>query len=367
MPPRTATVPHLPPCGSQLCAGDQVGRYRVLFELGRGAMGAVFRAFDPLLGRDVALKALHVEDARSRQRFVREAQAMARLSHPNVVQVFDVVRVRRGGGRSDRCLIAMELVEGQTLEAWLEASRSWDAIVAVFDGAARGLAAAHRAGLVHRDFKPANLIVGRKGRVRVTDFGLTLTAEERAPTQDEDGDASGCESPDGTGVGGTVGTPAYMAPEQHLGHGVGPAADQFSFCVAMFEAVYGVRPFTGRSCTELAEQKLAGRWCRAPKGRTVPRWLGRVIRRGLSPEPQCRFASMDALLTALRRGRERRRWSAPAAMAGALTVLVALGVAGAPDQSAAAVAASASALASAGSSLLDSSAVPSISSASRRR
>ena len=362
-----ATVPYLLASGSRLRAGEQVGRYRVLFELGRGAMGAVFRAHDPVLGRDVALKTLHVEDARSRQRFAREAQAMARLSHPNVVQVFDVVRAEPSGGRGGRCFIAMELVEGQTLEAWLETPRPWTEIVGVFEGAARGLAQAHMAGLVHRDFKPANLIVGRKGRVRVTDFGLTLTAEERAPTQDDNGYAPGYGSADGTGVGGAVGTPAYMAPEQHLGHGIGPAADQFAFCVAMFEALYRVRPFTGRSCTELAEQKLSAKWRRAPKDRRVPRWLHRILVRGLSPRPEHRFASMTALFAALQRGRTRRRVSSSVAMTGTLAVLFALGLAGAWAQSAAAVAASPSALASAGSSALDSSSVPSISSASRRR
>ncbi|MCA9706842.1 MAG: serine/threonine protein kinase, partial [Myxococcales bacterium] len=161
----------------RLRVGQRVGRYTLIEVLGCGAMGVVYRAFDSVLGRHVALKSLHVEDARSRRRFVREAQAMARLSHPNVVGVYDVLRVERPDGMGDQWLIAMELVEGLTLERWLSTPRTWSEIRDVFAGAGRGLAAAHAAGLVHRDFKPSNVLVDREGRAKVTDFGLTLTAE----------------------------------------------------------------------------------------------------------------------------------------------------------------------------------------------
>ena len=327
----------------RLLLGERVGRYRLTAVLGAGAMGVVYRAFDPVLGRDVALKSLHVQDVHARQRFVQEARAMARVSHPHVVQVFDVVRTARPGGEGPQWLIAMELVEGQTLERWLVgAPRSWQEIRDAFVAAGEGLAAAHAAGLVHRDFKPANVIVGRDGRVRVTDFGLSVSAEERAATLDEGGSSASMSIVGVRGLtslaGVAVGTPAYMAPEQHRGAALGPAADQFGFCAALFEALFDVRPFDGRSCRELSAQKHEGE-IRVPRGaRAVPAWLRRVVLRGLRAEPERRYASMLALLAALAGpNRQRRTWRALRAAVVLSLLGGGLGVAvtGGADQSAA--------------------------------
>jgi eukaryotic-like serine/threonine-protein kinase len=306
----TATDATLPKCTGRrprLQLGQRAGRYHLTAVLGAGAMGVVYRAFDPMLGRDVALKSLHVQDARSRQRFVHEARAMARLSDPNVVQVFDVVRAERPDDDA-QWLIAMELVEGITLERWLQTPRSWAEVRDVFVAAGRGLAAAHAAGLVHRDFKPANVIVGRDGRVRVTDFGLSMSAEERASTL-EDGDGSSVSMTLGlTFPGMVLGTPAYMAPEQHRGAVLGPATDQFAFCAALFEALFGARPFDGRSCKELSRQKHRGQHVPARGPRPVPAWLRRAVMRGLQPDPRRRFAAMHELLAALAGPQAGRRW-----------------------------------------------------------
>jgi len=303
------TSPTQPGRWPRLQVGERVGRYRLTAVLGAGAMGVVYRGFDPVLGRDVALKSLHVQDVHARQRFVQEARAMARVSSPHVVQVFDVVRTERPDGAGTQWLIAMELVEGQTLERWLQVERSWSEIRDVFVAAGRGLAAAHAAGLVHRDFKPANVIVGRDGRVRVTDFGLSVSSEERADTLEDDGaSASASMSMSIVGVRGVtlpgtvVGTPAYMAPEQHRGVVLGPSADQFAFCAALFEALFGVRPFDGRSCRELSEQKHQGELQFGDGERAVPGWLRRAVLRGLRADPSRRFESMLALVDALGAG-----------------------------------------------------------------
>ncbi len=287
--------------------GEVAGRYRLTAILGSGAMGVVYRAFDPALGRAVALKSLHVEDVHARDRFIREARAMARVSDPNVVQVFDVVRAPRSDRTGTCWLIAMELVDGVTLDRWLQTPRSWTELRDTFMAAGRGLAAAHAAGLVHRDFKPANVIVGRDGRARVTDFGLSLCVEDRLPTLEEAGSSSSSLPIEVTCPGSVVGTPAYMAPEQHRGAPLTPATDQFAFCAALFEALYGARPFDGRSCKELSEQKHRGQRCEARGPRPVPAWLRRVVLRGLEVEPHRRFGSMSELLAALEGPKARLR------------------------------------------------------------
>jgi serine/threonine protein kinase len=234
-----------------VAAGSRIGRYEVRRVVGGGAMGAVFAAFDPTLGREVALKLLIGGSAddpsqpRRADRLAREAKALARLSHPNVVAVYEV------GTDDDRVYIAMEYVEGVTLREWIDAhpvGRRGEqrAVVEMFQQAAAGLAAAHEVGLVHRDFKPDNALIGDDGRLRVADFGLAAWGRGAAKSDDaiSGRDLEGARS--STSVGQVVGTPAYMAPEQIVGAEVGPAADQFALCVSLFEALFGRRPHTGR-------------------------------------------------------------------------------------------------------------------------
>lgn len=349
-----ATLPLNTQRRPRLTIGQTVGRYTLTEVLGSGAMGVVYRAFDSILGRHVALKSLHVEDERSRRRFVQEARAMARISHPNVVQVYDVVQTERADGSGDQWLIAMELVEGVTLERWLATPRSEEEIREVFVAAGRGLAAAHAAGLVHRDFKPANVLVGHDGRARVTDFGLTLTAEDRAPTLDDSVEPCSSYDPMITFPGLVVGTPAYMAPEQHRGAEVSAATDQFSFCAALYEALYGARPFDGRNCTELSRQKHQGVLSKPKGSRAVSRRLKRAVMRGLTVEVDGRFSSMNALLEKFEApAPARRSWLQVAAALVLLAGGTALGAAWGPLHSA--DAAGASSLASASGSASSSS------------
>jgi serine/threonine protein kinase len=246
-----------------LARGTAVGRYLVLDPLGAGGMGVVYAAYDPELDRKIAIKLLapsvaHGSSSSEGQRLQREARALARLSHPNVVAVYDV------GIASAQVFVAMELVEGQTLGAWLSAEpRTWQQVVRCFVDAGRGLAAAHAVGLVHRDFKPDNVLVGRDGKVRVSDFGLARATQPmpgEGPSQQE-GTASASSVPghegrsgpqDGSLTGARAGTPRYMAPEQWLGAATGPWTDQFSFCVALWEALYGELPFAGTTPDALA-------------------------------------------------------------------------------------------------------------------
>ncbi|MDY7231774.1 serine/threonine-protein kinase [Hyalangium rubrum] len=280
-----------------LARGTAVGRYLVLERLGAGGMGVVYAAYDPELDRRVALKLLRtrglgLELEAGRALLLREAQAMARVSHPHVVPIYDV------GTFGEQVFLAMELVEAQTLRQWLlVAPRSWREVRDAFVQAGRGLAAAHAAGLVHGDVKPENLLVGRDGRVRVTDFGLARTAT-----------SGGGEVPRLVG-----GTPAYMAPEQLAGDGqVDARSDQFSLCVALYEALHGERPFQGATVDALSLEVRAGRVRPAPRGSSVPAWLHRAVLRGLEVEPSRRHASLEALLAALLAdpGARRRRWLA---------------------------------------------------------
>jgi eukaryotic-like serine/threonine-protein kinase len=257
--------------------GTQVGRYVVKGPLGSGAMGAVFTAFDPELDRAIALKLLHPGTSAQRDRILREARALAKLSHPNVVAAYDV------GELDGDLVLAMELVDGSDLRAWsAAATRAIEEVVDVFVQAAAGLAAAHTAGLVHRDVKPANIVVGKSGRVRIVDFGLAA-------------------GPDG----GTdlVGTPAYMAPEVFDGAGADAAADQFALCVSMYETIYGERPFVVNFVDDVAR----GLPTRTPDDRVVPARLRDVLARGLDVEPTKRFPSLDALAAALAPPRRARR------------------------------------------------------------
>jgi tetratricopeptide (TPR) repeat protein/tRNA A-37 threonylcarbamoyl transferase component Bud32 len=299
------------PVGAPLATGARVGRYVVLDVVGAGAMGTVYAVYDPQLNRRVALKLLRqgvrfrAPIAELQHRLLREAQAMARLSHPNVIPVHDV------GTHGDGLFIAMDFVEGMTVRQWLDAApRSWEEVLRVFSSAGRGLAAAHRAGLVHRDFKPENVLVGDDGRICVTDFGLArFAAEPGADPATSSVPSTALEaSPlvvSLTKSGATLGTPAYMAPEQAQGGTTSPLADQFSFCVALYEGLYGERPFAGGSMSALREAALAGALREAPKGSRTPLWLRRVVLRGVRGKPEERFPTMDALLEAL--GQDPRR------------------------------------------------------------
>ncbi|WNG53475.1 protein kinase [Archangium gephyra] len=285
-------VPTLPmhPGAPSLEPGSHVGRYLIEGLLGEGGMGVVYAARDPALGRTVALKLLRPGGGgeEGRARLVREAQAMARLSHPNVLPLFEL------GTEGGSVFLAMERVEGPTLAGWLrERERPWREVLTLFLQAGEGLAAAHRAGLVHRDFKPANVLVGADGRPRVTDFGLVrheATADAAPP-----GDAGAGDTGEAlTRAGAAPGTPAYMSPEQLAGREVDARGDQFSFCVALHEALYGIRPFDARA-------RGGARWSRVPvpRGPRLPRSVRAAMERGLSLSPEARFPSMDALLVAL--------------------------------------------------------------------
>lgn len=271
-----------------------IGRFQVLRRLGRGGMGVVFSAYDEELDRRVAIKLLRgdrLRDPASMQRFRSEAQAMARLSHTNVVHIYEV------GEHEGQLYIAMEYVQGRDLREWLHEPHSWRERLAVLCQAGRGLEAAHAAGIVHHDFKPDNVMVDHVGRVRVLDFGLAQTYA-RVP-----GEAASAAS-----IRGFAGTPAYMSPEQHAGGVVDPRSDQFSFCVVLYEAVYGERPFQASSAAALAEAIALGQVKPPRHGSGAPRWLERAMLRGLCVDPAQRWPSMGALLAAAERDPARRRW-----------------------------------------------------------
>ncbi len=348
---------------------ERLGRFVVLRRLGTGGMGTVLEAYDETLDRKVAVKQLHRDASgeagqHHRQRLLREAQALARLSHPNVVQIYDA------GEERGRLYIAMELVEGQTLWEWQKTPRPWPEVLRAYMGAGAGLAAAHAQGVVHRDFKPTNCIIDAQGRVKVLDFGLargvddivddlglgdateSLDAEAQAaaaadtrvmseaslaepalaglgasprPLRASESDVAvssgGVLSLQLTRTGAMLGTPAYMAPEQAAGAPTDARSDQFSFCVALCEAIYGERPFAGN--TGLAV--LAGRLPRFPTRvrpglPAVPPWLRKVLSRGMAGDKEQRFATMEQLLAALQHGQRRRRWLGAAAL-GVLGVL----------------------------------------------
>ncbi|MCA9650653.1 MAG: serine/threonine protein kinase [Myxococcales bacterium] len=287
--------------------GTELSRYVVLGPLGRGGMGEVLRAYDPRLHREVALKRLRsgVLEEGAAERLVREAQAMAQLSHPNVVAVYDVERLE------STVLLAMELVPGQTLGRYIRTrSPSWQEILQVFVQAGRGLAAAHAADLVHRDFKPENVLVGDDGRVRVTDFGLARPVGDRpfsegAPAAASISGSHASLASTVTQAGMVMGTPVYMAPEQHLGREASAKADQYAFCVSLWEALVGRRPFVG-DYQQVAAAKIHGppEW---PTGSAVPRRVVEAINRGLAIKPAERWPSMEALLAVLDRDPARVR------------------------------------------------------------
>ena len=287
----------------------RIGRYAILSKLGEGGMGIVYAGFDESLDRRVAIKLLRAsiggEGAGSR--LLREAQALAKLSHPNVVHVYEV------GEHDGRVYLAMEYVRGQSLRHWAkDALRSWREVLALYAQAGRGLAAAHAAGLVHRDFKPDNAIVGLDGRVRVLDFGLARR-DRQAPVADALAELE--SAPSGSDLlasplthdGSLIGTPAYMAAEQFLGEPTDARTDQFGFCVALWEALYGERPFGGSTRMDVVAAVTSGRIREPPRGSRVPSWVRAALVRGLAPVSAERWPSMDALLAALAADPTRRR------------------------------------------------------------
>jgi serine/threonine protein kinase len=272
-----------------------VGRYTLLRCIGHGGMGIVYAARDEELGREVAIKLLRAEVAREDdQHLAQEARALARLAHPNVVGVFDV------GIHEGQRFIAMEYVAGDNLRRWLGAPRTLRELLQVFVAAGRGLHAAHTVGLVHRDFKPDNVLVGDDGRPRVLDFGLA-----RPP--DAPGPARPPRLPTGvdplgtalTSAGQVLGTPAYMAPEQYLGEAADARSDQFSFAVALYQAVYGERPFAGDDPQALALSIVRGRLRPIEPRYAVPPWLEQLLVRALRVDAAQRFPSMDALVAVI--------------------------------------------------------------------
>jgi len=313
----------------------RIGRFVLLGEHAAGGMGVVYGAYDPQLDRRVALKVLHPLALRSpvtRERLLTEARALARLDHPNVVPIHDVVVIE------DQVVIVMEWVEGKTLANWeAEAPRSWREGVATYLSAGRGLAAAHALGLVHRDFKPANAIIGEDGRVRILDFGLARfegTSEGANPEPALHAGASASAESCAltiaavglTATGEVLGTPAYMAPEQLAGVVATAASDQFSFCAALYRAVCGILPYPGATVEDQRANLTAGRLAEPAEGRSVPSWLRSVLARGLMMAPAERYPSMAALLDELGRERGWQRWRVPIAVA--ITAVAALVTAG---------------------------------------
>ncbi len=296
--------------GSVPTAGAVVGRYIVLERIGAGSMGVVMSAFDPELDRRVALKLVRPavwSNPDSETELAEEARALARLNRPHSVAVHAV------GTHAGHIFLAMEFVEGHTMRSWLsEGQHAWQEVLPLFLAAGRGLWAAHRQNLIHRDFKPENVMVDLEGRVRVMDFGLAQPPRggRRAPktTSASAGDVEHSV---------LVGTPAYMAPEQFEGEPATRRTDQFAFCVALYEALYGCRPFSGDSFVAIYESQQDGRRVLPSGMPTIPRWLNKVVARGLSLDPKERFDSLGALLEALEKGlsrRGRRAWAAMGAL-----------------------------------------------------
>ncbi|MEZ4452856.1 MAG: serine/threonine-protein kinase [Nannocystaceae bacterium] len=323
---------------------NTIGPFVVLRQLGEGSMGVVYAGFDVDLDRKVALKLVHrslVGKPQARARMLREAQALARLSSPHVVQVYQV-----GEHRDGSIYLAMEYVEGQTLRVWLKERRPWPRVLRTICDAGRGLAAAHAAGLVHRDFKPENVLIDGDDRPRVLDFGLVVSEGEADDDEPlsvasiehasylstlaaQATPLSEIESP--RGFRRVVGTPAYMSPEQHLSEVTGPTSDVYSFAVTLYEGLYGVRPFTGASWQEIREKALNGVVPPPPTDTKVPRRIFRVVARGLAVSPEERWPSIDAMLAALEHDPWKRRVQA-LGVVGALGAVSALSYSAAVQQ-----------------------------------
>ena len=306
--------------GDDLIAfGGRVGRYLILDRVGRGGMGVVYAAYDSVLDRRIALKLLRAqegEDASSgRVRMEREAQALARLSHENIVTIHDV------GEHAGSMYIAMELVEGTTLREW-QKGKPWREIMRAYLDAARGLSAAHAAGLVHRDFKPENVLVDAKGNVRVTDFGLARRAGDSAPASAVRIASPSAFDSDLTAAGTVMGTVAYMAIEQIEGRPVDERADQYSWCIATWEGLFGEQPFVSGDL-EARREAMTKTVPKPPAKPAIPRGIVRVLQRGMSADANERWPAIDAVIGEIERAMSSRRWYiAAAAFAGVAIVAV---------------------------------------------
>ncbi len=296
--------------------GTQLGRYQVRRWIGRGGMGDVYEGFDPKLERRVAIKLLRgrgSDGPAAQRRLEREAKTLARLSSANVVAALDI------GIYADRVFLVMELVEGPTLAGWQRAApRTWRQILDAFLEAGDGLAAAHEVGIIHRDFKPQNVLIGADGKARVSDFGLArasevdaVAGENGAPGFAEVGD----ERQTLTEAGALIGTPRYMAPEQFLRQPADVKADQFSFCVALYEALYGGHPFAAEGAAKgsvagaldtLKKAVLSGRPAAPPRNAQAPRSIAAVLTRGMARNPEDRFPSLREAIVAVRASAETR-------------------------------------------------------------
>ena len=298
-------------------APAKVGRYHILDRIAGGGMGVVYGAYDPDLDRRVALKVVHprrTHDARSQERLITEARALAKLDHRNVVKVHDVV-ISVGA-----VVIVMELVVGQTLASWASQPRDWRDSVRAYRQAAEGLLAAHKVGVVHRDFKPSNAIIGDHDRVRVLDFGLARFNDFSTEASDFTRSTAIAGL---TETGDVLGTLSYAAPEQLRGEPSTPLSDQFSWCVSLHEAVEGVAPFEGKTLVE----RLANIECRVVKfggdERKIPTWVRSLIARGLSPRHGDRFPDMAAVVEELGRLHGIRRYRTPLLVTGTLGIGIA--------------------------------------------
>jgi predicted Ser/Thr protein kinase len=288
----------------QIRRGTVVGRYVIEHPIGEGGMGVVFSALDKELDRRVAIKLLSQRPGSSsewRVRLQREARAMARLSHPHIVPIFDI-----GVTASDQVFIAMELVEGVTLRTWRKTPRAWSEVLEMFRQIGRGLAAVHDAGLVHRDVKPANILIGIDGRARLTDFGVVKLGDERPSSEIK---LERAMNPELTRAGSVIGTIPYMAPEQLRGQVADPRTDQFSFCVMLYEALYGENPCAARDPLRLDEWRVPD----APLGNEVPAWARRVVVRGLEADANLRYPTMQALLADLEPALQRAQTASASA------------------------------------------------------
>ena len=304
----------------------RLGRYEVRGQLGAGGCGVVYAGYDPQLGRDVAIKVVlpnadPVDGTAARTRLLREAQSLARLRHRNVVDVYDVGLDERGSGR-DRVYIVMEMLHGRTLDEWVEQTDPpWSSVLSRWMAVIAGVAAAHAAGIVHRDIKPANTMLTEDGRVKVLDFGLAraeplpthASGASGDPSMDSAEAARTLDDDSLTRPGTVMGTPRYMAPEQHTGAEIGPEADQFAICACIFEALYRRRPYEGNDLATIAAAKYRGPPAR-PRNSAVPTAIYEALARGLSPDPADRFGNLDQLAEALRHA-EKRKGSPLVAMA----------------------------------------------------